>query len=91
MITVTGGAAAAIRRMTNTRVYPGAGLRIAAHGRPGRFAFALVSQPSAGDVAVGVPGTQLYLDREATAALGDAVLDADATAERVWQLSLRTD
>jgi hypothetical protein len=71
--------------MTNTETYPNAGLSIRKVG-DNIFAFSIV--PDDADSEVAVPGTNVYLDRPAAAALEHATLDADANATRARQLVL---
>lgn len=81
MIAVSGNAVSAIQHMTNTEVYPHAGLRIRKVDR-GRFAVTIVPTPTADDVAVPIPGANVYLDQMAVAALDNATLDASEDACR---------
>lgn len=85
MIAITSNAARALRRMTNTDIYPHAGLSIRRIGDD-KFVFSIVPDPGEGNVAV--PGTNVYLDQPAAAALEHATLDADANATLAKQLVL---
>ncbi|MEH1127147.1 hypothetical protein [Micromonospora sp. CPCC 206061] len=85
MIAVTSNAARAVRRMTNTDTYPDAGLSIRKIDDK-KFAFSIVPAPADSDVAV--PGTNVYLDQPAAAALKHATLDADANATLARHLIL---
>lgn len=87
MIAVTGKAASAIRQMTNTDVYPHAGIRIKKVDRD-RFAISIVPTPADDDVTVPVTGANLYLDPPAASALDQAKLDASDNASRTEQLIL---
>jgi Fe-S cluster assembly iron-binding protein IscA len=79
MIAITQNAAAAIRQMTNTEVYPEAGLRIAAVDGD-RFALRVVPHPAGDDINIDADGANVYLDEQAAEALGQATLDADGSA-----------
>ena len=85
MIAVTSNAALAVRRMTNTDTYPHAGLSIKKIDND-KFAFSIVPNRPSSDVTV--PGTNVYLDLPAAAALDDATLDADTNATLAGQLVL---
>ena len=85
MIAVTSNAAQAVRRMTNTDTYPHAGLSIRKIDDD-RFALSIVPNRAGCDVAV--PGTHVYLDQPAAAALENATLDAEANATVAGQLVL---
>ncbi|WP_212990855.1 hypothetical protein [Actinoplanes auranticolor] len=71
--------------MTNTETYPHAGLSIRKIDDE-KFGFSVVPDNAGGEVAV--PGTNVYLDRPAAAALEHATLDAAANATRAAQLVL---
>jgi hypothetical protein len=85
MMTITRNAAQAVRRMTNTGIYPHAGLSIRKIDDD-KFAFSIVPDTAGSDVTV--PGANVYLDQPAAAALEDATLDADADATLASQLVL---
>lgn len=85
MMAVTRNAAHAVRRMTNTGVYPHAGLCIRRIDDD-TFAFSIVPDIESNHVTV--PGTNVYLDQPAAAALEHAKLDADANATLASQLVL---
>jgi Fe-S cluster assembly iron-binding protein IscA len=87
VISVTNNAASAIRRMTNARTYPDAGLRIKSVDES-RFAMTIVPQPTTGDVAVRAYGAKVYLDHDAAAALDHAILDAADHASQSDQFTL---
>jgi hypothetical protein len=87
MMTVTKNAEQALRRMTNTDTYPGAGLGIRkVHDDSDTFAFSIVPDPADDDIAV--PGSPVYLDPPAVAALDHATLDANADATFASQFVL---
>ncbi|MEU8230481.1 hypothetical protein AB0C12_12880 [Actinoplanes sp. NPDC048967] len=73
--------------MTNTETYPHAGLSIRKVDDD-KFALSIVPDNAGGEVAV--PGTNVYLDQPAAAALEHATLDADANANRAGQLILNS-
>ncbi len=85
MIAVTDNAAAALDRMTNTDVYPKAGLSIRKIA-DSRFSLSIVPAPADSDIAI--PGANVYLDRSAAADLENARLDASANAVLASQLLL---
>lgn len=88
MFTVTVEAEEAVRQMTNTEVYPAAGLRIAKSERD-RFTLTVVPQPRGDDIVVGKGhGANVYLDVKAAEALGDAVLNANVDRQGRMTLSL---
>jgi Fe-S cluster assembly iron-binding protein IscA len=87
MIAVTQNAASAIRQMTNTEVYPEAGLRIASIDGD-RFALRVVPHPAGDDINVDVHGANIYLDEEAAEALSRATLDADGSVPGTEQFVL---
>jgi hypothetical protein len=73
--------------MTNTEVYPHAGIRIKKVDHD-KFAVTIVPTPAADDVTVPVAGANVYLDRPAAAALDHATLDASDDASRAEELVL---
>jgi Fe-S cluster assembly iron-binding protein IscA len=87
MIAVTDQAASAIRQMTNTEMYPEAGLRITAV-EENRFALKLVPHPASEDVTVDAGGANLYLDDDAADALDSATLDIDGSKLETAQFLL---
>jgi Fe-S cluster assembly iron-binding protein IscA len=87
MFTVTDQAASAIRQMTNTEVYPEAGLRIITV-EGDRFAVRVVPHPAGDDVNVNADGANVYLDEDAADALGEATLDSDGSALGTGQFFL---
>lgn len=87
MIAVTGNAIFAIQHMTNTEVYPNAGLRIRKVDHR-KFAVTIVPTPAADDVAVPIRGANLYLDRMSVAALDNATLDAGDNTRRTDEFVL---
>ncbi|MDR7327529.1 MULTISPECIES: hypothetical protein [Catenuloplanes] len=82
---MTDNAARALRRMTNTDVYPNAGLSIR-KVNDNRFSLSVVPAPADSDIAV--PGVNVYMDRSAAAALENARLDANANADLASQMLL---
>lgn len=73
MLAVTDQAIAAIRKMTNTEVYPDAGLRITSEPEQDQFAIAIV--PDSADDDITVPAdANVYLDHDAAVALDAAML-----------------
>ncbi|MDQ0365168.1 hypothetical protein [Catenuloplanes indicus] len=74
---MTDNAAAALRRMTNTDVYPRAGLSIRKIA-DNKFSLSIVPAPADNDITI--PRANVYLDRPAADALEDARLDATANA-----------
>jgi Fe-S cluster assembly iron-binding protein IscA len=87
MLSITGQAASAIRRVNNTKTYPYAGLRIRSVDDH-HFAMTVVPAPSEEDVAVRAPGANVYLDHDAAAALSHATLDAAENATRANDFAL---
>lgn len=76
MLTVEETAVTAIRTMTNTAVYPDAGLRITSEPDQDVFAIAIVPQACEDDVAVPAVDANVYLDSDAADALSAATLVA---------------
>jgi Fe-S cluster assembly iron-binding protein IscA len=87
VIAITDRAASAIRKMTNTDLYPDAGLRIKSL-RGNRYAMTVVPQPAHDDVSVEAAGANVYLDQGAVEKLDHSTLDAAADAWSAAQFSL---
>jgi hypothetical protein len=73
--------------MTNTDVYPDAGLRISTI-EPNRFAINVMPHGVGRDVAIDAHGARVYLDQDAAQALDRAVLDAEGDSWSADQFTL---
>lgn len=92
MLQVTDDAATVFRVILSQEEVSGSAIRLAATptADPERaeISFLAVDGPSAGDVEVGAPGIQVYVEPELAQELDDAVLDANASDDGLASFTL---